>query len=368
MKRARAALGLLLMLYVQGRAAGCSNVSALSQQLDSLLAEYDRGSAPAQPARVRLVFDLRHAAMRQDGTVHFLADLTLSWHDPRIVWNASEWGCESVLASPDRLWLPAVELLNGAGTAQASLNVRAAHDGALAWVQRFDAAVPVTLELRDWPEDVQTAVFKFGSRTQLADELDLLIDDILPTVVFEAGEWELLSPLAGGVSTTGGRRLAAWAVRLRRRAAAHEAAASAVLTSAVLLLVAAIALPASTRPPLCACASFTATLWLVSAALRVPGGASAPRALGVMCAVCVCAAAAAAAAAVAARLAARASQPPAALRALAATAGRCCNLAPSEETCAQAQVGAWAVLGTLLDYVLCAALLLALFICICVYL
>lgn len=56
---------------------GCSNVTSLSLALDTLLAEYDREGAPAQPARVLVAFDLRHAALRRDSTVHVLGDLTL---------------------------------------------------------------------------------------------------------------------------------------------------------------------------------------------------------------------------------------------------------------------------------------------------
>jgi hypothetical protein len=85
-----------------------------------------------------------------------------------------------VLASADRLWLPEVALLNGAGAvAQAALSARLASDGSVAWVLRYDAAVPVTLDLTAWPNDVQTALFKFGSRTQTIDDLDLDIGDTM---------------------------------------------------------------------------------------------------------------------------------------------------------------------------------------------
>lgn len=52
-------------------------MTSLSQALDTVLAEYDREGAPAHPVLVQTTFDLRHAALKLDSTVHVLGDLTL---------------------------------------------------------------------------------------------------------------------------------------------------------------------------------------------------------------------------------------------------------------------------------------------------
>lgn len=84
-----------------------------------------------------------------------------------------------MVASSERLWLPDVALLNGAGGGEeAALRARLASDGRVSWVLRYDAAVPVAVDLTSWPADQQTAVFKFGSRAHTSDEISLEVTDV----------------------------------------------------------------------------------------------------------------------------------------------------------------------------------------------
>ncbi|XP_028169928.1 zinc-activated ligand-gated ion channel-like isoform X2 [Ostrinia furnacalis] len=366
-RSARALLLPALLLVLAGPAEACTNVTSLSQQLDALLAEYDREAAPALPVRVRLSFEPRHAALTADASVHMLADLVMTWSDPRIEWNASDWGCDSLVAATDRLWVPDLELLNGASGAQTAQGARIGSDGLLALVLRLDAVVPVRVQLAGWPADRQRALFKFGSRTLNTDELILEIDEFTTAVVFETGSWELMS-VTGQLAPEAERSVAAWSVTLRRRAAAHEAASGAVLAAAALMLLSAALLPPLARAPLCACASFTAAVWLVSALLRLPASSSTPTAVVVFCVVCVAGGAGGACAALVARVARASSAPPRSLRTLASAFSVLCRLSPGEDTCQAAEVGAWAALALLLDRALLAALLLAVFVAVCVYL
>lgn len=101
-----------------------------------------------------------------------------NWKDSRLSWNASEWGCESTLASAERLWLPDVQLLNAAETnAGDPLRARVYSDGSISWISRLDLSAPLAMRLRDWPSDTQTCVFKFASRAHTIEELDLTIKD-----------------------------------------------------------------------------------------------------------------------------------------------------------------------------------------------
>ncbi|KAL0830967.1 hypothetical protein ABMA28_001855 [Loxostege sticticalis] len=296
-----------------------------------------------------------------------LADMLMTWSDPRIQWNASEWGCGSLVAAADRLWVPDVELLNGAGGGAApALSARVTSTGAVSLVLRFDAAVPVPVDLAGWPSDQQTAIFKFGSRTHPIDELELEIDQTTTAVIFETGSWEL-ERVTGQLTSQGERHVAAWWAVLRRRAAAHDAASGAVLAAAALMLLSAALLPPLVRAPLCACASFTAALWLVSALLQLPSSSTTPTAVSVFCALCVVGGAGGVCAALVARVARCKSQPPRLLRTLASTLSTLCRLTPIEDTCLTAEVGAWAALAQLLDYALL-AVLLAVFVAVCVYL
>ncbi|XP_073948978.1 uncharacterized protein [Choristoneura fumiferana] len=346
-------------------AGWCGNASALAAALPALLAEYERGAAPAQPVAARAALDLRHAAVDERASVvRMLADLHLYWSDQRLAWNASEWDCETTLVPAEALWLPDVELLNGASGASGaggaggdgSLRARLSAAGDVEWIKRIDVAVPLALDLRAWPRDLQTAVFKFGSREHTADELDLRISDYKYATVWESGSW-LIESVRGAEEAA--RRVVAWRLALRRRAAAHALAGAAVLATAVLLLIAAAAQPQSRRAPLCACAAFTAALWLISALLRLPGSSTYPELLVAMGGVCGVAGAWSCAAALAARLARLPGPVPPRLAALVLAAPPCCSLPEDDGG------SAWAAPAQLLDNVLRALLAVTLLVLVC---
>ncbi|XP_049696331.2 acetylcholine receptor subunit beta-type lev-1 [Helicoverpa armigera] len=366
---------LIFCLYGCHAARGeCSNVTLLSTQVDTLLAEYDRDAAPAQRVLVTLALDVRHAAVDEPRAVmRLLADLKMSWQEPRVKWNASEWGCGTALTAVERLWRPDIELLNAAATNLGDAGLRARLDavGAVYWISRLDVTVPLDLALHDWPSDVQSCTFKFGSRIYNDDELVLDISEFKHAVVFEAGAWEIQSVSgAAGAWRRGDADVstAAWTVRVSRRAPAHALAAATVLVAAALLLLAAAALPPLQRPPLAAAASFIAALWMITTLVRLPGSSSSPRALAVMCGVCVCGALSGACAALVLRVARLGTPPPQALRTLLSSLSTVCKLTPSPESCGSSESGAWAALARLLDRALSAALLLTLFVLLAVQL
>ncbi|KAH9642078.1 hypothetical protein HF086_007198 [Spodoptera exigua] len=173
-----------------------------------------------------------------------------SWQEPRVRWNASEWGCGSVLTAAERLWLPDVVLLNAAATREgdAATRARLSSSGAVSWLTHLDVTAPLDLDLSDWPRDTQACTFTFGSRTYTNEELILDISEFKHAVVFEAGAWEMESVASDTASWQRGPEdvsVATWTVRVSRRAAAQSLGAGAVLAAATLLLAAAAALPRS---------------------------------------------------------------------------------------------------------------------------
>ncbi|XP_022814490.1 neuronal acetylcholine receptor subunit beta-4-like [Spodoptera litura] len=366
---------LLLCIYGAARVRGdCGNATQLSVQLDTLLAEYEREAPPAAILRVSLALDVRHATVDDNRAVmRLLADLKMSWQEPRVRWNASEWGCGSVLTSAERLWLPDVVLLNAAASrvGDAATRARLTSTGAVSWLTHLDVTAPLDLDLSDWPRDTQTCSFTFGSRTYNNEELILDISEFKHAVVFETGAWEMQSVASDATTWQRGPEevsVATWKVRVSRRAAAQSLGAGAVLAAGALLLGAAAALPPQQRAPLAACASFTAALWLVSALVRLPGGQGTPRALRAMCAQCVCGALSGACAALVVRLARCSLTPPNALRSLLSSLSTLCKLTPSPESCMSSESGTWAAAAVLLDRALSAIILLVLLILIIVQL
>ncbi|CAH0702630.1 unnamed protein product [Spodoptera exigua] len=347
-------LAALLCIWGAARVRGdCGNATQLSVQLDTLLAEYERETPPAATLRLTLTLDVRHATI-DDGraTMRLLADLKMSWQEPRVRWNASEWGCGSVLTAAERLWLPDVVLLNAAATREgdAATRARLSSSGAVSWLTHLDVTAPLDLDLSDWPRDTQACTFTFGSRTYTNEELILDISEFKHAVVFEAGAWEMESVASDTASWQRGPEdvsVATWTVRVSRRAAAQSLGAGAVLAAATLLLAAAAALPPQQRAPLAACASFTAALWsapalcatvrvctggLMTALSRLPGGQGTPRSLRAVCGACVCGALSAAGAALVVRVARCSLAPPHALRSLLSSLSTLCKLTPSSKS------------------------------------
>ncbi|CAH0714088.1 unnamed protein product, partial [Brenthis ino] len=365
---ALALLAALPLLLGVRTTSACDNITYISSQVDLLLAEYDRGVGHSAAVAVSAALDVQHASIDERASaVRLLAALYLKWEDKRLSWNVSSWGCDNVLVPSERLWLPDVWVLSaatvGSSGGDTGLRARLSSDGRVSWVVRFDLTAPLTLDLYDWPQDKHEAVFKFGSRSHSTDELDLKLTDLEQSTIFESGMWELLS-VQSSESTR--QRLGAeqavveWRVTLRRRARAHALAVVSVLAGAVLLLTAAALLPPASRPPLCATASLVAALWLISALVRLPGSSSAPRALSLLCAACVCGAGAAAGAALVQRVARCTSPPPHSLRAIVTYASAFCKLIPPEGS--SAEWSAWAAAAQLLDYLLLAVMLLTLYI------
>ncbi|XP_038214679.1 neuronal acetylcholine receptor subunit beta-3-like [Zerene cesonia] len=351
----------------------CNNMTSFSTQLDTLLAEYDREILPSTPVYVRAALNVRHASIYDSSaTLRLLADLRLSWEDKRVSWNASDWGCDTALTSADRLWVPDISILSTATLGpemDTGLRAMLSSNGQISWLAHLDIKAPINLQLLEWPTDQQQAVFTFGSRSHSSDEINITISEFQHATVFESGSWELLK-LRGMVSTWNGagtdQGVVQWTVTLRRRAAAHALAVSTVMVTATVLLVAAAMLPPATRPPLCAAAAVIASLWLISALVRVPGASSAPLAMSLMCVVSGASAAAAACGALVLRVAACARPPPHLLRSLVTTVSTIVKLSPPEGSAVECS--AWAAAAQLLDYVLLTLLLFTVFVVLCIYL
>ncbi|KAM3959592.1 neuronal acetylcholine receptor subunit beta-4 [Aphomia sociella] len=358
----------LVFLYgAQEACADCDNITQFSTQLDTMLAEYDRDSPPASLVTVELDLEPRHASIKEDtSTARLLADLRMSWMDNRLSWNSSDWGCESALTPAERLWLPDVALLNAAATSdEEGLRARITSDGQVTWFTRFDVAVPVAMQLKDWPYDVQTVTFKFASKGHSTEQLELELSDGQEATVSESGAWELVSVFGTRsvwMRGTEPRRLISWQTTLRRRGVAHARASAAVLAATVLLLVTAMLLPPENRHPLYGTAAFIATLWLISALLRLPNSATTPTLLTLMSALAASGGVLSVCAVLVARLPRLSATPPHAFRQFIFTVSSRCKLTLQEELNAEAT---WRLTAKLLDLLILAVAAIVLFVLTC---
>lgn len=86
--------------------------------------------------------------------------------------------CDYIGLDAERLWLPDIALLNGgasSGVSGDSEEARLQSDGTILWIKKLHVTVPCSLELRNWPKDVQRCHFRFGSRRHTADELEISV-------------------------------------------------------------------------------------------------------------------------------------------------------------------------------------------------
>ncbi|KAJ0175390.1 hypothetical protein K1T71_008549 [Dendrolimus kikuchii] len=347
----------------------CNNATFISGQVDTMLAEYDRETPPSSKVVVTALLDIRHVTVYdKDSTVHVLGDLKMEWEDKRISWNATEWNCDNPLVTAERLWLPDVTLMNAAGTSNGDMGLRArlSSTGAIAWITRLDFTIPVSLVLDKWPNDVQTATVKFGSRAYSIDEMDLETNHEKRFVaVVESSSWEIMSLSSNrSIRDTGvfQTRIVSWTFTLRRRAPAHALATAGVLVAVLILLTAAGALKPALRAPASACASFTSAMWLISALLRLPAACSYPRVVSLMSATCICGAITTLAAAVVGRIATKTSKAPGCVRSAVLSISLRCSLTPDVDESNREKNGTWCLAAVILDRVFVVALWFTLFI------
>ncbi|KAI5633239.1 neurotransmitter-gated ion-channel ligand binding domain-containing protein [Phthorimaea operculella] len=232
--RAPALFAALTALFYNGiPVTFACNFTAQSAQMSAMLALYDRDALPRPKVEVATKFDVRHATIDEGTqTLHVLADFRMYWNDSRLSWNATDTGCTWFLVDADQLWTPDVELVNAAATYESSehLMARVSSTGAVTAVSRMDVALPVALQLDDWPNDLQTGDFQFASRAHGIDEI-VLTDMDLRTRVHESGAWQLLnvegflSSLEGLSADDEERSLHKYRVNLQRRAPAQALAA-----------------------------------------------------------------------------------------------------------------------------------------------
>ncbi|CAF1348277.1 unnamed protein product [Rotaria magnacalcarata] len=104
--------------------------------------------------------------------------LTMSWFDPKLIWNPSDWDNVSLLhIKYDKIWLPDIVLYNNADNlaslSQISTNVMVSFEGTVTWLSTgiFKSSCPI--DVRYFPFDEQNCTLKFASWTYDSARIDL---------------------------------------------------------------------------------------------------------------------------------------------------------------------------------------------------
>ncbi|CAF1098898.1 unnamed protein product [Adineta ricciae] len=104
--------------------------------------------------------------------------LTMSWFDPKLTWNPSEWDNVSLLhIKYDKVWLPDIVLYNNADNlaslSQISTNVMVSANGTVTWLSTGIFRSSCAVDVRYFPFDEQNCSLKFASWTYDSARIDL---------------------------------------------------------------------------------------------------------------------------------------------------------------------------------------------------
>ncbi|XP_063701348.1 acetylcholine receptor subunit alpha-like 1 isoform X2 [Culicoides brevitarsis] len=167
-----------------------------------LLMNYDRFARPAHhenATNVDIKLSIRHIDINEQKSIMTLNGWTkFSWNDDKLKWNPADYGgLESVHMADHEVWQPDIVLYNSALGNDISHYGRTTcivyHGGKVLWVPPSQFQVFCDLDLRKWPNDVQTCMIKVGSWTYSGNILDLQSETPELQLVIENPEWQITS-------------------------------------------------------------------------------------------------------------------------------------------------------------------------------
>lgn len=88
------------------------------------------------------------------------------------------YNCTYTLLDIERIWQPDIVILNGGANEAATGDPQRAEvdaNGKVRWPKIIDVTIPCFIDLKKWPNDIQTCKFKFGSRRHTIEEISIAI-------------------------------------------------------------------------------------------------------------------------------------------------------------------------------------------------
>ncbi|PVD23611.1 hypothetical protein C0Q70_16884 [Pomacea canaliculata] len=151
---------------------------------------YVRHLRPAAAHNDSVVVDVQLAVtavaglVTSTGILDVTQRLTLKWQDPRLKWNATDYGGVAGLSLPiSQIWTPDVGLLGGNQVSYQLLTGKHAtveNDGKVTWTCDVMMNVRCRMDLSDFPYDTQTCTLAFGSSISLDESVHFHISKSLP--------------------------------------------------------------------------------------------------------------------------------------------------------------------------------------------
>lgn len=169
-------------------------VSVLTASALAGPADYSTAVRPdpeGEPTAVRVRFVFNDISRVDDVAQTFDADVFVaaSWKDARLASDAPQ------LLRLDEVWHPRFLVVNArASTRRLPEEVRVAPDGTVEYVQRLIGAFSVPLDLRRFPNDVQTLTIRLVSYRYGPDAVELRVKEEVPARPFSVAGWWMASP------------------------------------------------------------------------------------------------------------------------------------------------------------------------------
>ncbi|KAK7502267.1 hypothetical protein BaRGS_00006631 [Batillaria attramentaria] len=149
---------------------------------------------------------LRPAASNNDSVlvdveVALTAVNGLSWQDPRLKWNLTDFGGVKEVSVPaSQLWTPHLHLLaTSRGTFEVldGKHAMVRHDGSVTWLCDVMVRALCAVDLSDFPFDAQTCSMELGSGTHIDDAIHVHISQAPPGSAVHSSEGHVDTSLAG---------------------------------------------------------------------------------------------------------------------------------------------------------------------------
>ena len=123
----------------------------------------------------------------------------MTWHDPRLMWNASEFGgTNQIDVQPDRIWVPDLTLLNSADgnigpdtRDQTAINIYS--NGVVKWCPFLNMKIMCPMAMYYFPFDYQTCMVKLGSWRYTRERIafHFITEDTYLTHYKDSNTWSL---------------------------------------------------------------------------------------------------------------------------------------------------------------------------------
>ncbi|XP_073953039.1 acetylcholine receptor subunit beta-like [Choristoneura fumiferana] len=145
---------------------------------------------------------LRTVSLDEDKSVFTaVVEADLEWRDQRLTWSPAAYGgIEKIVSPSHQIWIPSVQVLNGIAVHNVYYqfnDCKVKYNGNISCSSDFTFKTFCSVNLRQWPYDMQRCAIKFGDDQFGVEKFSIFF---FPFGLEKQNDWKLLLVLKGAVS------------------------------------------------------------------------------------------------------------------------------------------------------------------------